>query len=39
MGFPKIIVNFFKIAKGGKFDVECDWDSKNQQNVQSLGFF
>ena len=29
---------FFKIAKGGKFDVECDWYSKNQQNVQSLGF-
>ena len=38
MGFPKIIVNFLKIAKGGKFDVECDWKSKIQQNVHSLGF-
>ena len=39
MGCPKIIVNFFKIAKGCKFDAECDWYSKIQQNVQSLGFF
>ena len=39
MGFPKIIVNFFKIAKCGKFDLECDWYSKNQQNVQNLGIF
>ena len=22
-----------------KFAVECDWNSKNSQNVQSLGFF
>ena len=23
----------------GKFDVECDWNSKNSQNVQKMFFF
>ena len=40
MGFSKKkILNVFKIAKGSKFDVNCDWTSKISQNVQSLGFF
>ena len=26
------------MAKGSKFAVECDWNSKISQNVQNLGF-
>ena len=39
MGFSKKILNFFKIAKGSKFAVKCDWNSKISQNVQNMGFF
>ena len=35
----KKILNFFKIAKGSKFAVKCDWNSKISQNVQNMGFF
>ena len=35
----KKILNFFKIAKGSKFAVKCDWNSNISQNVQKLGFF
>ena len=38
MGSLKKTLNFFKIAKGVKFAVECNWNSKNSQNVQNLGF-
>ncbi len=38
MGFQKKIMNFFKIVYGSKFAVECDWKSKNSQNVQNLDF-
>ena len=31
-------MNFFKISKGGKFAVECDWIKKISQKVQNLGF-
>ena len=37
--FRKKILIFFKIAKGSKFAVKCDWNSKISQNVQRLGFF
>ena len=30
---------FIKIAKGRKFAVECDWNSKKSQNVWILDFF
>ena len=39
MGFSKKILIFFKIAKGSKFAVKCDWNSKISQNVQNMGFF
>ena len=39
MGSWKKILNFFKIAKGSKFAVKCDWKSKISQNVQNMGFF
>ena len=29
----------FVSLKGSKFSVESDWNNKNSQNVQSLGFF
>ena len=32
-------MDFLKIANGCKFTGECDWISKNSQNVQSLSFF
>ena len=38
MGFPKKSLNFFKIAKGTKLAIKCDWNSKISQNVQNLGF-
>ena len=28
---------FFQIAKGSKFAVECDWNSKISQSIQNLG--
>ena len=31
-------MDFLKIAKGCKFTGECDWISKNSQNVQNLSF-
>ena len=37
--FRKKILIFFKIAKGSKLAVKCDWNSKNSKNVQKLGFF
>ena len=30
---------FFKIEESGKYTVECDWKSKNSENVQTLGCF
>ena len=39
MGFSKKIFNFLKTAKGRKFAVECNWNSKKSQNVQNLSFF
>ena len=36
--FQKKILIFFKIAKGSKIAVKCDWNSKISQNVQNLGF-
>ena len=38
MGFSKKIMNFFKIAKGTKLAIKCNWNSKISQNVQNLGF-
>ena len=38
MGFSKKILNSFRIAKGSKFAVKCDWNSKISQNVQKMGF-
>ena len=32
-------VNLFFQTNCSKFAVECDWNSKNSQNVQNLGFF
>ena len=39
MGFSKKNIEFFKIAKGSKFAVKCDWITKISQSVQNLGFF
>ena len=36
--FRKKILNVFKIAKGSKFAVKCDQNSKISQNVQSSSF-
>ena len=37
--FPKKDLEKFKIAKIGKYVVECDWNSKISQSAQKLGFF
>ena len=38
MGFSKKFVDFFlKIAKGSKLALQCNWTSKNLQNVQTFG--
>ena len=36
--FMFLTVKFFSL-NCSKVAVECDWDSKNSQNVQNLGFF
>ena len=37
MGFSEEELEFFKIAKGSKFVVECDWKDISQ-NVRNLAF-
>ena len=37
--FTLLNVKLFFWPNCSKFAVECDWNSKNSQNVQNLGFF
>ena len=38
MGFSKKILNFFKVAKGSKVVVECNWKWEYSQSAQNLRF-
>ena len=38
MGYSKKKLSFFKIAKGSKIAVKCDWNGKISQNVKKKVF-
>ena len=38
MVFSRMEPEFLKTDKIGRFDVECDWNSKISQNFRKLGF-